>query len=166
MKQFLLFILPIIFTLSISGQKKLREVNLRINGIGSGTSYSAVIRKLGKPIRSETEKINASSACSNSAETHLTLFYSGLKITLLGDGKGRDLDVYSIRVTTRKWLASGIKIGANMKAVQARFGKPNSNAEQSGETTLYYVTKGNVGGVNFYFQNNKLVKVEMTETLC
>ena len=152
--------------LSVLGQKKWREVDLRINGIGSGTSYSTVIKKLGKPLRTETEKIKASLACSGSAETHLTLVYSGLEITLLGDGRGRNLDVYSIEVTSKKWVASGITLGASIKDVRAKFGEPNEQANESNQTILYYNTNGNLGGVNFYFQNNKLVKVGMTEALC
>ena len=166
MKLFLFFVLLVFLTLPVFGQKKLTEIDLRVNGIGSGTSYSTVIRKLGKPTRRKTEKIKASSACSNSAETHLTLFYSGLKITLLGDGRGRNLDVYSIEVTLPKWKASGISIGANINDVETKFGEPNSKADISGETVLYYVTKENLGGVNFYFRNNKLVRVRVNETLC
>ncbi len=102
MKQLLFFILLVFLTLPVFGQKNLREIDLRVNGIGSGTTYSTVVKKLGKPLRSQTQKFKASEACSNSAETHLTLFYSGLEITLLGDGRGRSLDVYSIKVTSPK----------------------------------------------------------------
>ncbi len=166
MKKLLLISLFCIFTFSISAQEKLNEIDLRVNGIGSGTSYSTVIRKLGKPNRTKTVKFKAESACSNSDETHLTVFYSGLEITFLGDGKGRKLDVYSIKVTTNKWTASGIKIGATKKQIQTKFGTPNFKDTRSAETIFRYVTKENLGGVNFYFRNNKLVKVEMTETLC
>jgi outer membrane protein assembly factor BamE (lipoprotein component of BamABCDE complex) len=96
----------------------------------------------------------------------LTLFYSGLEITLLGDGEGRNLDVYTIKVTSKKWQASGISIGADKHEVQTKFGEPYSKAEKSGETVFYYVTKDNIGGVNFHFQNGKLVRIAMTETLC
>jgi hypothetical protein len=166
MKKLLLTALLCIFTSSISAQEKLNEIDLRVNGIGSGSSYSTVIRKLGKPNRTKIIKFKAENACGNSDETHLTLFYSGLKVILLGDGKGRNLEVYSIEVTTNKWTVSGIKIGATEKRVQTRFGKSNSKDKKSGETIFYYVTKENLGGVNFYFRNNKLVRVEMTETLC
>ena len=165
MKLFLFFVLLIFFTLPAFGQEY-REVDLRVNGVGSGTSYSAVVRKLGKPLRSKKEKYAADSACSGLAETHLTLFYSGLEITLLGDGRGRNLDVYSIEVTSKKWSASGVSLGADAKDVLTKFGEPNSKEEKSGETVYYYVTKDNLGTVRFYFRSNKLVRVGMTETLC
>jgi len=92
--------------------------------------------------------------------------YSGLEVTLLGDGRGRNLAVYSIEVTSEKWMVSGVSIGADIKDMLTKFGEPNSKEEESGETIFYYVTKDNLGGVNFYLRNNKLVKVAMTETLC
>ncbi len=105
----------VFLTLPVFGQKKPREIDLRVNGIGSGTFYSTVIRKLGAPLRTETHKYKASEACSGSAETHSTLLHSGLRITLLGDGKGGNLNVYSIEVISKKWIASGIKIFLQMK---------------------------------------------------
>lgn len=166
MKHILFCILLFFVTLSISAQEKWREVDLRVNGIGSGTSYSTVVRKLGKPLRREKERFAANNACSGAAETHLTLFYSGLEITLLGDGKGRNLDVYSIEITSKKWVASGIRLGVAIKDVRIKFGKTEEQTDESNQTVLHYVTKGNLGVVNFYFQNNKLVKVRMTQTLC
>lgn len=165
MKPFLFFVLLVFFTLPALGQKY-REVDLRVNGIGSGTSYSTVVKKLGKPLRSKKERIAANSACSSVAETHLTLFYSGLEITLLGNGRERNLEVYSIEVTSKKWSASGVGIGASAKDVLTKFGEPNSKEEKSGGTIFYYVTKDNLGTVNFYFRNDKLIKAGMTQTLC
>jgi hypothetical protein len=167
MKQILFLVLTIFLALSVSAQSKTREIDLKINGIGSGASYSAVIGKFGKPRRNKKEKVAASTSCSNEAETYLTLNYSGLIIELLGDGKGRDLTVYSIEITSPKWIiTSGISIGASMEDIKAKFRQPDSESEYLGETTLYYVSKGNTGGVNFEFRNNKLVRVEMKETLC
>ena len=165
MKLFLFLALFTTSALPVFGQKY-REVDLRVNGVGSGTSYATVVRKFGKPLRSQKEKFTADDACSGSAETHLTLFYSGLEITLLGDGRGRNLEVYSIEVASKKWSASGVSLGASAKDVLTKFGKPNSKEEKPGEIVYYYVTKGNLGTVRFYFRNNKLVRVGMTETLC
>jgi hypothetical protein len=116
MKLFLFFILFVFFTLPAFAQTQWREVDLRVNGVGSGASYATVVRKFGKPLRSEKERFTADNACSGQAETHLTLFYPGLEITLLGDGKGRDLEVYSIKLTSKKWLASGVAIVQTRKA--------------------------------------------------
>ncbi len=56
MKHLLFFVLLVFLTLPVFGQKKLSEIDLRVKGIGSGTSYSTVVRKLGKPLRSKTTK--------------------------------------------------------------------------------------------------------------
>ena len=166
MRLHLLVILLLLLVTCVTAQKNLREVSLRINGVGNGTSYSTVLKKLGRPSKRKTEKVRPSEACSNLAETHLTLFYPGLEIALLGDGRGRKLDVYRIDVTAKKWSASGIRIGANSKTLVAKFRRPNSEAEISGEHVFYYVTPGNTGGVNFYFRNSRLVRILMNETLC
>lgn len=166
MKQLLSFVLLLFLMPPVLGQQNLREVNLQVDGIGSGTPYSTVSRKLGKPLRRKATRTTASLSCSGSAETHLTLFYSGLQISLLGDGRGHNLKVYSIKVSSPKWTASGVSIGASMEEVSDKLGEPSSKAEESGETIFYYVTRGNLGTVNFHFRNHKLVKVAMTETLC
>ncbi len=166
MKQLLFFVLLAFLILPVLEQRKLSEVDLRVNGIGSGTAYFTVINKLGKPLQSKKRKVAADHACSHSAETYLTLFYPGLEIVLLGDGRGRDLFVYSIVVTSPKWSASGVRIGARVRDVQTKFGEPNSKAKESGETVWCFVTKDNLGRVNCYFRNDKLVRVEMMETLC
>lgn len=166
MKQLFFLILLGSSTLSISGQNNFREIDLRVQGLGSGTSYANVVRKLGRPLRRVTKKYKASEACSGSAETHLSLLYSGMEITLLGDGRGRNLAVYSIEVTSGLWSANGVRIGADARDVVAKFGEPNSKTEKIGETIFHYVTEGNMGGVNFHFRNGRLSKVRMTETLC
>src|SRR5688572_26746635 len=166
MKQILFLVLLTFLPLPVLGQKKFNEIDLKINGVGSGAAYFKVVKRLGKPLQSKTQRVNQSEACSGEAETHLTLFYSGLKVTLLGDGKGQDLSVYSTEVTSKKWDVSGIRIGTDIKNVIAKFGEPTEQTERSKERILYYLTKDNLGTINFHFQNNKLVKARMTETLC
>lgn len=166
MKRLLFFSWLAFLAAPVWGQSNLREVDLRVNGVASGTSYATVIKKLGRPGRKNIVKYEADDTCSDEAQTHVTLFYTGLEIKLLGAGRGRQLDVYSVEVTSVKWTANGIRIGANIKNVLDRFGKPNSRDQKSNETVLRYVTKENLGVVNFYFRNNKLVKIVMEETLC
>jgi hypothetical protein len=166
MKQLFSLVLLLFLVLQVLGQQTWREVDLQVEGIGSGTPYSTILGRLGKPLRRKTTRTPATLSCSGSAETDLTLFYSGLKISLLGDGKRRNLKVYSIEIASPKWTASGINVGASLDEVRNKFGEPNSREEESGETVFYYVTKDNLGIVNFHFRNNKLVKVVMTETLC
>lgn len=164
--KYLTLVILFFATLAVPGQKKLNEINLEVNGVGSGTSYSTVIRRIGKPLRIKKEKYTAEHACSGDAETHLTLIYSGLEITLLGDGKGKNLSVVAIEVTSNKWMASGISLGANILDLANKFGQPISRKDKSGALYYYYVTRDNLGGVNFVFRDKKLIKITMSETLC
>lgn len=166
MKYMVIVLLLVLFRLSAAGQKPLREVDLRVNGVGTGSSFSTVIRRLGWPLRRQTDRLDAAGSCSNTPETHLTLKYQGLEVTLLGDGKGRQLRVYSVDVTSKKWLASGVRIGTGVSRVRKRFGKPVSQAEAGGKLIYYYVTPGNFGGVNFEFKRSKLIRMRLNESLC
>lgn len=166
MKQLISFVLLGFLSPPAPGQERLREVDLRVSGVSSGTPYSTVLRKFGRPLQRKVTRTAASSSCSGEAETDVRLSYPGLQISLLGDGRGRNLEVYSIEVSSPKWIASGARVGASVEEVGAKFGAPASKAGESGETVFHYVTRGNLGVVNFYFRDGKLIKVVMTETLC
>lgn len=141
------------------------EVDLKIKGVGLDTSYSTVIRQLGKPLRKQQRK-SLDDPCFDSPVTFMTLRYSGLIIGLLGDGNGRNFKVTSIEVTSSKWsVASEISVGADVKDVRARFGQPSRTEKESGLQLLHYVHKGD-GGATFYFRANKLVKVAWNLSSC
>jgi hypothetical protein len=162
----LALILLTAFQSVLFAQKKLTEVDLRISGVGSGASYPAVLSKLGRPRSKKSEQTPRELSCTASDITELTLQYPGLEIGLLGDGDGQNLNVVEIVVTSHRWQASGIRVGDTTKVVFRRFGKPNSRANRGNRVVYYYVTPGNLGGVNFEFLKDRLVKIVMSETLC
>lgn len=162
MKLFALLVLSFCFALSVHGQKKWPEVNLRVNGIGSGTSYSTVIKRIGKPERTTDNGIDE---CGDGG-TLKSLHYSGLKIDVLSDAKGRNFTVIAIEVTSPEWkIGKSIRIGTTRKSVLAMFGKPLKDVDPD-PNRIDYVTKENLGGVTFRFEGDKLVSVRMQETLC
>ena len=163
---FLALILLAAFQSFLFAQTKLREVDLRISGVGSGTSYSGVISKFGRPASRKSERTSRELSCTGSDITDLKLQYSGLDVGLIGDGDGRNLKVVEIVVTSSRWQASGIRVGSAPKEIMRRFGEPNSHANRVGRVIYYYVTPGNLGGVNFEFRNGRLAKIVMSETLC
>ena len=165
MKRFGPLFLLLWLSYSAWGQKVLTEVDLRVNGIGSGTPYSKIIKTIGNPLRAE--KHGNDGDYDNCADGwRKTLYYRGLEIGVLSDAKGRNYKVISLEVTSSKWkISPGIRIGLDKQLVRSKFGKPNG-ATVPGENVLNYVTKENLGGVTFYFKGNKLVRVEMEETLC
>jgi len=130
---------------------------LTVNGVRSGSS-GARINRLGKPRRIKKLGLNA---CADQFERKL--YYSGLEIGVLGSKDGKRIEVYSIKVSSNQWLISpGLRVGADRKTVLEKFGKPVSD---DGKTILY-VTNDNLGLVSFEFRNDRLVRAEMTETLC
>ncbi|HEX4945672.1 MAG TPA: hypothetical protein VFZ34_03270 [Blastocatellia bacterium] len=149
--------------ISAWGQTKACEVDVRIKGVGTGTPYATVIRKLGTPLEQKREAVPASSTCSGEAETYLTLKYSGLEIVCIGNAKGRKAIVNSIVITSSKWqIHPLIKIGFTKQELEAKLGKRGHYENQA----LFYCTKDNLGTVKFVFEKNKLIKISLSETLC
>ena len=160
MKCLAAFLLTVCFTLSVSAQD---EVDARINGIGAETSYYAVIKKIGKPLRVSKDGYDE---CGGGFLK--TLYYEGFEIKFLSDEKKRDYTVTSMTLISPKWsIAPGVTIGADKKDVRARYGKESSvSVVESGEELFSYTAKTSFDGVFFYFRNNKLIRVEMFQTLC
>lgn len=158
--------LILIFPFIVSAQGQLTEIDLDVNGIRSGSTYQTVLKKLGQPISRTRTRGKASESCTGKAITLLTLKYPGLEVSLVGDGSGQHMVVHAMEITQKNWIGSGAKIGETMASIKKRFGKPNSIYERSGEKILYYVTKGNLGNVNFHFRNGKLKRFLMSEALC
>ena len=140
-----------------------REVDLKINGVGLGTKYDTVIKKLGKPLKNKKSRIPE--PCGNDEDTYteLILTYPGLTFQLWSDKDGRNISVVSVKFTRgSKWAVSGIKIGATRKETIAKLGK-STYTDKSG---LGYINKGNAGGTAFNFKNGKLTSVEWGYEMC
>jgi hypothetical protein len=131
---------------------------LRINGIGLGTSHSTVLRQLGKPLQSRKTGVFP---CG---DLEKTLRYSGLIIKLEKDSESQDYKVVAIEITSNKWSVSGISVGANINDVQAKFKYRHHKTKEPGLVGLHY---GNGdGGTSFYFRNNKLVSIDLEYNWC
>jgi len=143
-----------------SAQGHYSEVDLTVNGIKSGSSYSSILNKIGKPIKVKKAGFNE---CGGGFIK--TLVYKGLEIAVLSNGKGRNSKVISMKVTSSRWrIAPSVKIGVTKEVIRSLFG--NSGGGYPDENVFDYVTKDNLGGVKFYFKGNILIRVEMQETLC
>ena len=181
MTRFLAFILlftlmPLTFPYGISnalsgqerdtqGSSPLTEVNLTVNAIGLDTSYSNVRRRLGAPQRARRVRV-LDDTCSP-PHTDLTLYYPGLKIELHGTLAGRNYQVVSMEVTSPKWvLAPRVRVGMEQTVARARLGVPVEESAEAGMRRLYYVTKGNLGGVALDFRAGRLVRIGWGHTLC
>lgn len=157
--------LPAVPIATVQPPKPLTEVDLRIKGIGAGSSMKNVLATFGKPKKRTVENIASTQACSNERETHYFLEYEGLEIFLLKIGNDKQPSVSSLRVNGGDWAASTISLGANKAQVIETFGEPIGE-NPSEVNVLHYVTLGNLGGVNFEFQDDRLVRFSMKQTLC
>jgi hypothetical protein len=154
------FLLPILFVfLAVPLAVFAETIDLKVKGVGIGTPYSTVVTKLGKPLSS---KKGGSFPCDQ-GKPMLILRYSGLVIKLIEDNNNQYF-VASMEVTSPKWTASGITIGANIREVQKRFGQNNNlSKEKELENLPYFIEDGYA---RFYFRNKKLVKVAWELNVC
>ena len=159
MKQFLLtmfFLLP-----GLAAPAFAKEIDLRVGGVGLGSTEAQVLRRLGAPRAIEKGEENA---CGGGWEK--TFRYDGLSLVLLSDENGADYDVIGVEVTSAAWTVSGLKIGAHRAAVRARFGASLEAADDGGLERWSYVNWGNDGFAGFYFAAGKLVRISWQSNLC
>ena len=141
------------------------EVDLRVKRVGLGSSYSQVLRRLGRPISTTREKV-MDETCGP-PYTFLQLKYKGAVVELHGDLRGRDFKVVSMEITSPRFvILPGIKIGMNEQEAVSKLGKQVEGSNELGLRMLTYVTKGNDGGAVLSFRDGRLVKVRWTYTLC
>ena len=148
-------------------QNRVAEVDLRVQGIGLGSSYSLVLRQFGRSLSSKREKIVDEYEVCGPPYTSLHLRYKGVAIELRGDLRWRNFKVVSMEVTSSQFLiAPGIKIGMTEKEIRSKLGNPFQERNESGFHILNYATKGNDGGGGLHFVAGRLVKVQWEYTLC
>ena len=134
-------------------------IKLQIKGIYIENSYyKDVLRQFGKPLSSKKRGTNP---CGG---TKLTLRYPGLIINLDPDENEQNFFVVFAEITSPEWEVSGIRIGASLEDVQAKFGKSSELSKESGLETIWYYAGD--GGADFYFRKNKLVKITWEMNLC
>jgi hypothetical protein len=161
MKKYILSLSAILlFTFTAFAQKG-EEVELIVNGIKHGTSYTDLIGKLGKPLREGKKQFDE---CYGGFGK--TVWYNGLEIEVFSDENGDNYTISSIKVTSAKWItAERIKIGSSLSVVKSKYGKAFESNE-NGLKVLTYEMKNGPGGVEFYFRGNNLVRFKLIPTIC
>ena len=143
------------------------EVNLRLKGIGLGSSYASVLRRWGRPLSSKREKVVDEYEVCGPPYTSLRLSYEGASIELMGDLRWRNFKVVSMEITSGKFLiAPGIKVGMTEKEIRSKLGVPFQQRHESGVLILNYATKGNDGGAGLHFVSGRLIKIDWEYILC
>lgn len=164
MKYLFSFMLVGLFAFTATAQKS-KEVELIVGGIKSETAYSAIVKKFGKPQAEEDTGLNE---CTQGYGKKLV--YDGLEINVERGENDNNYTLLDMKITSSKWLTDkGIKIGATPNQVTAKYGKTkyeNVPDDSTGEKWLLYEMKNGPGSVNFYFKNDRLVRIELRPTLC
>ena len=170
MKYTLVFLIIGLFVFKAIAQKT-PTVELVVNNIKSGTTYSTIVQRLGTP---DSEEDTGENPCTDAFEKKL--LYDGLEITVDKGSTDRDYRLLDMKITSSKWMTDkGIKLGATPQQVMAKYGKtkyeaaferPGEKKIYTGEKWLLYEMKKGPGGVIFYFKNNRLVRIELEPTIC
>ena len=137
-----------------------------MNNVGWNSTYAAVLKQLGKPLKTKRTTMKAGNHCTGDAQTLLTLSYKGLEVSLIGDGRGRGMRVYELAVTDASWLASGVRVGTNIDGVKAEFGKPDFESKNGEETKFLYNSTEEYTEVTVEFLNGKVVRIFLSESIC
>lgn len=142
-----------------SNEELPKTIKLEVKDIDIGTKYKTVIRQLGKPLSS---KKGGENPCGGEK---LVLKYSGLEVTFDVESENdRNPIVVFVEVSSPKLEVSGIKIGASLEDVRAKFGKSSELRKEEGFDNIGYFVKD--GYANFYFRNDKLVKITWELNMC
>src|SRR5580765_1156518 len=137
---------------------KSKPIQLNVKDVDIGATTDEVNGKLGKPKSSQKKGENP---CGG---TKLTYLYDGLVVDFEADANDR-FTVVAVEVTSQKWeIAPGISIGASTKDVLKKFGRPGFFPDSDPNTSIgYWITDG---GADFYFRDDRLVKIHWEENLC
>lgn len=155
-------LLALVMSAAVIAQASIRQ-GLQVNGVALGATYSAAVKKLGKPTRDVTNrKIDQ---CIGSRIR--TIYYPGLKLELV-EGDRKTFTVFSLDVTSGNWNVSGVKLGDSSSVIEKQFGKTGRTVEKerSGPRWFYEMTDENPGGSNFYFKNGKVIQISSTYEMC
>lgn len=143
-----------------SQENYIQYIKIDINGVKLGTEFGKLLDIFGKPLLLKKEGQNP---CGG--EDKLIAEYEGLKFHLDGTGSNENFGVIYIDITSPKWkINKDFRIGATVKDIEARFGKKHTVENANGNKKLNYADTD--GYVNFYFEDDKLIKIERILNLC
>ena len=139
------------------------QIDLAIKGVNLSSDYDDILAKLGKPAR--VLNVDETDGCTGGNVTILE--YDGLEIEIHADKDRKNATITSLVVSSPKWvLNSGVKIGQTRKKVESVYSGSNDPKSDPNKLTFEVLEKYGPGGVDFLFENGKLVKIELQMTTC
>lgn len=140
---------------------------VKVNGVGLGSTYSSVIKALGKPTKDGKP---ISEDCAGGREK--TVEYQGLSFTFM-DGDSRDrktFEVIGFEISSPKWTASGVRVGDTEAMVKRKFGKKfraEPDPDTGGTTWTYEMGENDdPGWTTFTFKGGKVVSFGSGYMVC
>ena len=121
--------------LSLVFVAKAQTIDLRVNGIGIGDKYPAIVKALGRPASSVRR---GEVPCGDAMQT---LRYNGLLLRLEVGGPN-PLGLYKVQITSPDWNVSGIRLGASKAEIISTFGKAEEMTEGKRRYLSYWIEDG------------------------
>jgi len=133
---------------------------ITVKGVGLGASYAQVIKAFGKPKKDTTTN---GDECRGGKQRLLEYDGISFDLYLYDDDANAQFNVGMIEITSAKWLASGLKVGAPLSAVTRKLGEPTSKepGRLKREILRHYNfgESDGPGNTMLTFRNGKLFKI-------
>ena len=145
----------------------MNPAKVKFNGVGLDSTYSQVVKALGKPATEEKAKPEE---CIGGHEKSVT--YPGLSIYFMdGDSRsGTTFEVKSFEITTARWIVSGAKVGDTEALVRRKFGRKymvDSDPETGDKVWQYEMSdRDGPGKTSVSFRNGKVVSIASSYQVC
>jgi len=135
-------------------------IDFNYKDVRLGDNENEVLKRLGKPIRRRTAKIDD---CG--VEEALVLSYRDVEIQLDRDQAGKYY-VLEIHVSgTNTDLEPGIKIGDSYKEIKDKLGEPYTQKQEKEEMLVFYLIRDDDNAL-LVFRNDKLIRVRLYFNPC
>jgi hypothetical protein len=149
-----------------AGGQTANPAKLKVNGIGLDSTYSQVVKALGKPI---SDGKPSKEECIGGREKSLK--FDGATFYLMdGDSANRKtFEVKSFDITSSKYSVSGIKVGDTELSVRRRLGTKfeKQDAETGADVWSYeFADENNPGSTNVYISKGKVIKITSGYMVC
>jgi hypothetical protein len=155
------------FASSVGYSQTVNPAKIKFKGIGLDSTYSQVVKALGKP---ETEEPATEEGCIGGKEKSVK--YPGISFYFM-DGDSKDKKTFEVKafeLSAPNILVSGIKIGDTPATVKRKFGRKYSvdTERESGEITWLYAMndRDGPGSTRVVFKNGKVSMIASDFLVC
>ena len=160
-------LLFVVFTFDTVSAQTVNTARIKFKGIGLDSTYSQVVKALGKPANENAPK---EEGCIGGREKSIK--YAGISFYMMdGDSAdGKTFEVKSFELTAPGYLVSGIKIGDTPATVRKKYGRKHTvdKEREPGEIIWFYEMSDRYGPgtTAVVFKNGKVIKISSSYQVC